>query len=274
MTALSKIRPAQVAGQFYPAKASDIKEQIRGFTQGSEKKTDALACMLPHAGYQYSGSVASQTVARIKIKDKVILLGPNHTGKGATYSLMAEGSWQTPLGEVNIDAQLAKGILAASNYLENDILAHSREHSLEVELPILQYFRDDFEIVPIAFMSDDLAVLKKIGEDLAGVIQKAGLKDKTLLVASSDMTHCEPQNSAVAKDKLAIAAILELDPDKLMREVKDSDISMCGYAPVIAMLAAANALGAKKAQLVKYQTSADSTGDRSAVVGYAGIIIN
>jgi len=274
MTALSKIRLAQVAGQFYPGQAKAIQEQISGFIEGREEKTNALACMLPHAGYQYSGRVAAQTVARINIKDKVILLGPNHTGNGAIYSLMAEGVWQTPLGQVKIDAQLARSILAGSKYLENDSLAHSQEHSLEVELPILQYFKGDFEIVPIAFMSDDLPTLKKIGQELAAVIQSSGLKDRILLVASSDMTHYEPQDAAVAKDKLAIDAILGLDPDKLMREIKKSAISMCGYAPVIAMLSAVNALGARRAQLVKYQTSADSTGDQSAVVGYAGIIIN
>ncbi|MFA5177016.1 MAG: AmmeMemoRadiSam system protein B [Candidatus Omnitrophota bacterium] len=274
MTALSKIRLAQVAGQFYPGQAKAIQEQISGFIEGREEKTNALACMLPHAGYQYSGRVAAQTVARINIKDKVILLGPNHTGNGAIYSLMAEGVWQTPLGQVKIDAQLARSILAGSKYLENDSLAHSQEHSLEVELPILQYFKGDFEIVPIAFMSDDLPTLKKIGQELAAVIQSSGLKDRILLVASSDMTHYEPQDVAVVKDKLAIDAILGLDPDKLMREIKKSAISMCGYAPVIAMLSAVNALGARRAQLVKYQTSADSTGDQSAVVGYAGIIIN
>jgi hypothetical protein len=274
MTALSKIRLAQVAGQFYPGQAKAIQEQISAFIEGQGKKINALACMLPHADYQYSGKVAAQTVARINIKDKVILLGPNHTGNGAVYSLMAEGVWQTPLGQVKIDAQLARSILAGSKYLENDSLAHSREHSLEVELPILQYFKDDFEIVPIAFMSDDLVTLKKIGQELAEVIQSSGLKDRILLVASSDMTHYESQDAAVAKDKLAIDAILGLDPDRLMREIKKSAISMCGYAPVIAMLSAVNALGAKRAQLVKYQTSADSTGDQSAVVGYAGIIIN
>ena len=274
MTALSKIRQAQVAGQFYPARAEGLKEQIGGFIESQEEKIDVLACMLPHAGYQYSGRVAVETVSKINIKDKVVLLGPNHTGLGAKYSLMASGVWQTPLGQVNIDTQLAKSILAGSKYLENDNLAHAQEHSLEVELPILQYFRDDFEIVPITFMSDDLAALKKIGEELAEVIKNSDLKDKILLVASSDMTHYESQSDAETKDKKAIAAILELNPDKLMHEIKYFNISMCGYAPVITMLSAVNCLGAKKARLVKYQTSADSTGDKSAVVGYAGIIIN
>ncbi len=271
--ASSKIRPATFAGQFYPAQAQDIKKLIAGFIEPPEFKIDCLACMLPHAGYIYSGKVASRTVSGINIKDKVVLLGPNHTGSGEAYSIMTEGAWRTPLGDVNIDSVLAKSILEASEYLEEDSLAHASEHSLEVQLPILQYFKKSFEIVPIAFMSDDLSVLKKIGEEIAGVIIRNKLKDKVLLVASSDMTHYEPKESAEKKDKIAIEAILGLDPDKLMAQIGRLNISMCGYAAVIVMLSAALSLGAKEASLISYQTSADATGDKSAVVGYAGIIV-
>jgi hypothetical protein len=268
-----KIRPASFAGQFYPAQAQDIKKLIVGFITPPAVKVDCIACMLPHAGYIYSGKVASRTIAGINVKDKVILLGPNHTGSGAAYSIMTEGVWQTPLGDVNIDSVLAKSILEASEYLQEDSLAHASEHSLEVELPILQYFKKSFEIVPIAFMSDDLSVLKKIGKEIAGVITKNGLKDKVLLVASSDMTHYEPKDAAEKKDKIAIDAIIKLDPDKLIAEIARFNISMCGYAPAIVMLSAALALGAKDAKLVSYQTSFEATGDKSAVVGYAGITI-
>jgi len=268
-----KIRQASFAGQFYPAQAQDIKKLISGFVGSQENKVDCLACMLPHAGYIYSGKVATRTIAGINVKDKVILLGPNHTGSGAPYSIMTEGAWRTPLGDVNIDSALAKGISEASGYLQVDSLAHADEHSLEVELPILQYFKKSLEIVPLAFMSDDAAVLKKIGEGIAGVIAKNKLKDNVLLVASSDMTHYESQESAEKKDKIAIEAILKLDPDKLMEEIGRFNISMCGYAPVIVMLSAARALGAKDAKLISYQTSFDVTGDKSAVVGYAGIIV-
>ncbi|MDO8662733.1 MAG: AmmeMemoRadiSam system protein B [Candidatus Omnitrophota bacterium] len=268
-----KIRQPVVAGRFYPASAQDIKKQISGFIDAKEPKLDAIACMLPHAGYIYSGRVASQTLSKIKLKEKIILFGPNHTGEGANFSIMTEGRWLTPLGEVNIDSRLAKKILDTSEYLKDDSLAHAGEHSLEVELPILQYFKQDFEIVPIAFMSDDLIALKKVGEEIAGVIRELGLKDKILLVASSDMTHYEAQEEAAVKDKKAISAILELSPDKLMAEVKRFHISMCGVSPVAAMLSAAKSLGAKGGQLVNYQTSGDVTGDKSSVVGYAGIII-
>ncbi|MCX5696115.1 MAG: AmmeMemoRadiSam system protein B [Candidatus Omnitrophica bacterium] len=270
---LSKTRQAIVAGQFYPASAADIKKVINGFLDSKSSKVNAIACMLPHAGYKYSGKVAAQTLAGINIRDKVILLGPNHTGFGEAYSIMAEGSWVTPLGQVNIDAQLAKNILGSCGYLKNDFLAHAQEHSLEVQLPLLQYFKKSFEIVPIAFMSDDLTVLKKIGEDISRVIKKNSLEDKVLLLASSDMTHYEPQEKAETKDKIAIDAILELDPDKLLEVIGQYNISMCGYAPVIVMLSAARALGAKTARLANYQTSSEATGDRSSVVGYAGIIL-
>jgi len=268
-----KLRQPVVAGQFYPASAQDIKKQISGFIDAKEPKVDALACVLPHAGYIYSGRVACQTFSKIKIKDKIILFGPNHTGAGTSFSIMTEGVWLTPLGEVNIDSRLAKKILDASEYLEDDSLAHAGEHSLEVELPILQYFKQNFEIVPIAFMSDDLIALKKVGKEIAGVIKQMGLTDKVLLVASSDMTHYETQEEAAVKDKKAISAILELSPDKLMAEVKRFHISMCGASPVAAMLSVAKSLGAKTGKLVNYQTSGDVTGDKSSVVGYAGIII-
>lgn len=270
----SKIRRAFVAGQFYPASARDIKKQVDDFIDVNTPKTNALACMLPHAGYQYSGKVAALTLASINIREKVILLGPNHTGNGPMYSIMVEGAWQTPLGQVGIDTFLAKDILSNSKYLEDDFLAHTQEHSLEVELPLLQYFKSNFEIVPIAFMSNDLDALKKIGEEIATAIKNSKLEEKVLLVASSDMTHYESLSDAEMKDKLAIEAILGLDPDRLMQMVKRFGISMCGYAPVIAMLSAANSLGAKSARLIKYQTSADVTGDKSAVVGYAGITFN
>jgi len=271
--ASSKIRQAVVAGQFYPALAPEIKKLIGSFIEGRDIKSNALACLLPHAGYIYSGKVAVQTLARINIKEKIILFGPNHTGRGANFSIMTAGVWVTPLGQINIDSRLAGDILKASEYLKDDFSAHDQEHSLEVELPILQYFRKEFEIVPVAFMSEDLLALRKIGETVAGVIKRAGLQDKVLLVASSDMTHYEPQKDAQAKDQLALKAILELDPDRLERAVRLYNITMCGFAPVIVMLSAAKLLGAKRAKLVRYQTSGDVTGEKDSVVGYAGIIV-
>lgn len=268
------MRRAVVAGQFYPAARQELRNQISSFIEDTQEKSGAMACMLPHAGYIYSGAVAAKTLCRVNIKDKIVLLGPNHTGYGEQFSIMTEGVWQTPLGEVRIDSQLAKQILKGCELLKDDTLAHAYEHSLEVELPLLQYFKTDFQIVPIAFMSDDTAALKKIGKDMALSIKEAGLEKEVFIVASSDMTHYEPQDAAQRKDTEAIGAILELNEDKLVEKIRKLNISMCGYAPVVAMLSAVKALGAKQAKLIAYQTSGDITGDYDSVVGYAGMLIS
>lgn len=268
------IRKPVVAGAFYPASAVDLKKQIGSLIDADVKKINAISCMLPHAGYMYSGEVAAKTLSAINLKQKIILLGPNHTGLGKPYSIMTRGVWQTPLGDVKIDSFLANQILEGSSYLKDDLGAHMEEHSLEVELPLLQYFGGKFEIVPIVLASDNLIALKDVGRSVAESINSLGLNNSTLIVASSDMTHYEPQEDAQLKDKEAISAILELNEDKLSERVHRLGISMCGFAPVVAMLAAAKLLGAKKGLQVKYQTSGDITGDKTSVVGYCGIIIN
>jgi len=268
-----KVRKPAVAGQFYPSSREGLTQQIASLIDTKAKKLDVLGCLLPHAGYIYSGYVAAETLSRINLKERIILLGPNHTGFGAAFSLMTRGQWQTPLGEVGIDHEFAKEILSRSEYLEDDCLAHRDEHSLEVELPFLQYFKNDFKIVPIAFLSNDVVALKAVGREIASAIKDTQSEGSNLIVASSDMTHYEPQAQAQKKDRQAIEAILELSEDKLVERIQDLDISMCGWAPVVAMLSAAKALGAKKGELVKYQTSGEITGDTSSVVGYAGLII-
>lgn len=269
----SKIREPAVAGQFYPSSKQELKNQIETLIDKNVDKLDVIACVLPHAGYVYSGRVAAETVSCINIKDRIILLGPNHTGSGARFSIMTAGTWQTPLGEVNIDSEFAKQILKHSKYLEEDTLAHTYEHSLEVELPFLQYFKTNFKIVPIVILSDDINMLKEIGKEIAISIKESEQKYPTMLIASSDMTHYEQKAQAEQKDREAIQAILELNEDKLMERIERLNISMCGYAPVIVMLSAAKLLGAKTTKLIKYQTSGDVTGQKDSVVGYAGIII-
>jgi len=269
----SKIRKPAVAGQFYPSSSQSLRNQIETFIDQRSNRLDAIACMLPHAGYVYSGAVAAGVVSSVNVKDKIILLGPNHSGYGPPFSIMSEGIWQTPLGEIKIDSNLAGQILKNSKYLEDDFLAHVYEHSLEVELPLLQYFKTDFEIVPIVLLSAEMTALKEIGKGIANTIKESNIKDSVLIIASSDMTHYEPKAEAQKKDQEAIKAILELNEDKLMEKIQRLDISMCGYAPVIVMLTCAKLLGAKTAKLIKYQTSGDVTGDFTAVVGYAGIVV-
>jgi AmmeMemoRadiSam system protein B len=260
-----------VAGQFYPASASELKRMLKGLVAEKAKRQEAIGLISPHAGYVYSGPVAGATISRIKFKDTFIIMGPNHTGSGRPFSIMTEGIWKTPLGEVEIDSGLGKQILASSKYLEEDSLAHLGEHSIEVQLPFLQYFNADFKLVPIVLAHAGGAIYKEIGRALAKGIKESG--GKAVIIASSDMTHYESQASAQRKDTQAIEAILKLDADELLKRVEELNISMCGYGPAVSLIVAARELGAKSAELVKYQTSGDTTGDYSSVVGYAGIII-
>ncbi|OQB11097.1 MAG: hypothetical protein BWY16_00679 [Candidatus Omnitrophica bacterium ADurb.Bin205] len=272
---LSKLRKPCVSGRFYPKSAQEIKKMIAGFL-GVEKavKTKATGCILPHAGYIYSGKVAARALSQLDIPEKIILLGPNHTGSGPEFSIMCDGLWETPLGEVSIDSKLSRLLLGESNYLQDDSSAHMQEHSLEVELPILQYFSKGFEIVPITLKPERLNILRDIGIGIAGTIKNHNYNHKILLLASSDMTHYESEEDARIKDKRAIDAILTLDEEGLMESVDKFHISMCGCAPVAVMLSCAKALGATKGRLAMYQTSAEASGDKTSVVGYAGIIIN
>ncbi|MFH0846761.1 MAG: AmmeMemoRadiSam system protein B [Chloroflexota bacterium] len=265
------IRKPVVAGQFYPGSAAQLKSTIKKMVNESASKEDVIGLVMPHAGYVYSGPVAGASISRVNFKDTFIILGPNHTGMGKPMSIMTEGSWQTPLGEVEIDSELAKAIKEGSRYLEEDTEAHLAEHSIEVQLPFLQYFKSDIKIVPIILAHAPGEVYKNIGRAIAGAILNSN-KDAVIL-ASSDMTHYESQDSAKKKDTEAINAILELDADKLLKRVSELNITMCGYAPAVALITAAKELKATATELVKYQTSGDVVKDYSSVVGYAGILI-
>ena len=265
------IRNPVVAGQFYPGSPDQLRSMIKGLVDEKAVKEEVIGLVSPHAGYIYSGPVAGATISRIKFKDTFIIMGPNHTGNGKPLSIMTEGAWKTPLGEVEIDSELGTQILAASSHLQEDHLAHQYEHSLEVQLPFLQYFKSDIKIVPIVLAHASGAIYKAIGKGLAKAIKE--LNKEVVIIASSDMTHYEPQESARRKDTQAIEAILDLNEDELLRRIQELDISMCGYAPTVSLISAAKELGATGAELVRYQTSGDTTGDYSAVVGYAGIII-
>ena len=265
------IRNPAVAGQFYPGWAGELKEMIGYMTDRKLEKVDVVGLMSPHAGYVYSGPVAGAVFSRIKFKQTFVMLGPNHRGMGKPFSIMTEGSWKTPLGEVPVDRELAKAILKASDNLEEDSLAHRHEHSLEVQVPFLQYFKPDVTIVPVLLSLANPLIYKEIGKAVAEAVKGTGAE--AVILASSDMTHYESHESARSKDQKAIEAILDLDADELVKRLGQHNISMCGYAPAVSLITAARLLGARKAELVKYQTSGETSGDYSAVVGYAGIII-
>jgi len=265
------IRNSVVAGQFYPASPDQLRSMIEGLFVEHTVKEDAIGLVSPHAGYIYSGPVAGALISKVKLKDTFIIIGPNHTGAGKPLSIMTEGTWKTPLGEVEIDSELGKQILATSSHLEEDHIAHQFEHSIEVQLPFLQYFKKDIKLVPIVLAHSTGAAYKEIGRELARAIEDSN--KEVVIIASSDMTHYEPQESAERKDNRAIEAILGLDEDELLKRVDELHISMCGYAPTVSLISAAKELGANEAELVRYQTSGDTTGDYAAVVGYAGIMI-
>ncbi len=265
------VRMPSVAGQFYQASKPALEKELSRLLDKKAQREDCLGAVSPHAGYIYSGMVAGGVLSRINFKDSFVILGPNHTGIGRPFAIMKSGSWQTPMGNIEIDADLAAHILKDSTYIEEDLSAHTHEHSIEVQLPFLQFIKRDFKFVPIIISSASLETFKKIGSQLAASIKRS--TKEVVMIASSDMTHYEPHDLAKEKDKKAIDAILKLDEDKLMEEIKAHDITMCGFAPTIVMLSALKELGAKRAELVDYKTSGDTSGDYSSVVGYAGILI-
>ena len=266
------IRPPAVAGRFYPEDPVQLREQIDSLlATESKKKIRARACLVPHAGYIYSGRVAGEVYERLEIPSRVILVGPRHFPRGAPMAILSGGSWQTPLGLVPIDALLAGKLARACPLLREDVVAHSAEHSLEVQLPFLQRLAPSTTFVPIVIGTVQYADLESLGHALAEVIHSE--PEPILLVASSDMNHYESDEVTRVKDRKAIERILALEPRGLFDTVRNEAISMCGYGATVAMLTAVRALGATHAELVRYATSGDVNGDLEGVVGYAGIII-
>jgi AmmeMemoRadiSam system protein B len=225
----------------------------------------------PHAGYIYSGDVAGAVLSSIEIPERVIVISPNHTGMGDPAAIMVEGQWQLPTGPIPIDSDLALDLTKECSELHNDYKAHLMEHSLEVQLPFLQCLQPRLKMVPITVSHVRFDICEKIGNAIADVIKKTG--EKILIVASSDMTHYEPQEVVKKKDKMAIDKVIALDPKGLLDTCATEKITMCGVVPTAIMLVAAKKLGARKGELVKYATSGDVNKEYSAVVGYAGIIV-
>lgn len=265
-------RPAAVAGRFYPARPEALTRELSRYLAPAAARRKASGCVVPHAGIMYSGHVAGAVYAQLQLPARFIILCPNHTGQGAPLAIMSEGVWETPLGDVSIDAALAHALKQACADLEEDAEAHRFEHALEVQLPFLQHLLGEFRFVPIAVGVGRYAPLEELGHGIAAVVGKQ--EQPVLVVASSDMNHYESDERTRVKDRKAIDCILALDPKGLFETVRREDISMCGYGPTVAMLTAAKDLGARGADLVRYATSGDITGDRSAVVGYAGIIVH
>ncbi|MHA1753520.1 MAG: AmmeMemoRadiSam system protein B [Candidatus Helarchaeota archaeon] len=284
------IREPAVAGQFYEGNPDALRKSIENcFLQSNvgpgklpkdverHNKREIISLISPHAGYMYSGPVAAHGFLelwkdRIEPPDTIIILGPNHHG-GIDVSIMNEGGWKTPLGTVNIDVDIANEIASKSDIIQPDFYSQAYEHSIEVQLPFLQYlYGSNFKFVPICILSHSFEYCKIIGDAVSSVIEKNKDKD-ILIVASTDFTHFEPHEVARKKDRMAISAIEKLDAKLLFDTVSKERISMCGVNPVTATIIASNKLNARQAKFLKWASSGDIISDKSRVVGYGSIII-
>jgi MEMO1 family protein len=272
MTATPVRHPA-VAGKFYPRDPADLREEVQAYLSQTPKRRPlrALGCIAPHAGYMYSGHVAGAVFAALEIPELCLVLCPNHTGVGSALAIMSGGSWETPLGDVPIDRAFAAALKQRCALLREDSTAHRGEHAAEVELPFLQTRQPDLRFVPIALGTGEFEALSQLGEAIAEII--ATSPEPVLIVASSDMNHYESDAVTRIKDHSALEPMLALDARGLYDVVTQQHVSMCGFGPAVAMLTAAKKLGAHSADLVKYATSGDISGDLDTVVGYAGIIV-
>lgn len=272
------VRNPSVAGQFYRSDPNGLKRQVEScflhdlgpgkLPELGEAERDIIASVVPHAGYMYSGPAAAHVyfeLAKQKKPETIILLGPNHTGYGSMVATTNE-AWKMPLGTIDIDEALANSLWKTCNVIDLDEMAHRFEHSIEVQLPFLQYIYEDFKFVPISLGMQELETSEEIAECLSRI------EKDILVVASSDFTHYESKEDASRKDGRAIEAILNLDEKKFINTVYDLDISICGYGPIAVAISTAKKLGATKAKLLKYMSSGDITGDYRQVVAYAGIV--
>jgi len=279
---MAKVRLPCQAGAFYEGTAQSLKLQIEkcflsNFGPGKLpeisktglKRLVGLIC--PHAGYMFSGPVAAHAYYQLALDGKpdiVVLLGPNHTGYGSALATMNEGVWRTPLGDVEVDSQTANQIVHESRIVDVDESAHKEEHSIEVQLPFLQYlYGSEFKIVPICFLMQDLASAREVGQAVAKTI--AG--KNAVIIASSDMTHYESHSKAEKQDRLALKAVEVLDEARFFSIIEEHNVTACGYGPIAALIVAAKVLAVKEAKLLCYKTSGDVIGDYSSVVGYAAM---
>jgi len=276
-----RVRKPAVAGYFYPSEKNElislIEETFRskdigpGLLPPLNEQKNVLGYLVPHAGYEYSGYIAAHAYLEISALPEgstFIILGPNHYGIGSPLALPQSEIWETPLGQVKVDTSLRNEIMSEKSIIDMDDGAHWREHSIEVQIPYLQYVKKDFKILPISMTLME----KEYAVEIAEIIYKK-IKEKKnyYIIASSDLTHYEPAESVNRKDEIAIKAITNRNLDELYRVLRKYDITMCGYGPAAVLMHLSNLLGYDKVKLLKHANSGDVTGDYSSVVGYASI---
>jgi hypothetical protein len=259
-----------VAGYFYEADPERLRARMASIIPQAPR-AHAIAIIVPHAGYQYSGATAGKAYARVIIPDHLILVGPNHRGRGPRICVYPGGLWETPLGAVPVDAALTDAILEEIPGAVADATPHNEEHSLEVQANFIAYLQPTASSCFIIVSDLALEEAQAVGEALARVLEKK--RTRALMIASTDLSHYFPEEEARRRDARAIDAMLALDESALFDRVEKEDINMCGYIAAAIVIRAAKARGATMASLVDYRTSAQASGDPSAVVGYAGIVL-
>lgn len=265
-------RQPAVAGQFYPGSEEKLRASLSQLLPAKASPQQVMGIISPHAGYVYSGAIAGKLFSRVAIPDTILIIGPNHHGTGAAAALYPDGEWLTPLGATAINSRLNSLLLQHTPYIQSDSVAHRLEHSLEVQLPFIQYLRPAATISALCIGHGDYPPLRDIGLGIADAIREYG--EEVLIVASSDMTHYESAVSARLKDELALERALALDGKGLLEVCQVRGITMCGVVPATVMIEAVLGLGATKAGLVAYGTSGDVTGDNQQVVGYAAVTVS
>jgi MEMO1 family protein len=274
-----QIRTPAVAGMFYPSEKNELKESIHqcflhrfgpGKLPPTEEKKKIYGVICPHAGYMYSGPIACHSFYSISSEspELFIIIGPNHWGIGCNIAAMKDCRWETPLGQVEVDSEAASKLSKISNIVDLDFFSHTKEHSLEVQIPMLQELHSKFKILPIILIDQEKNTVEELGKAVADIAKEKN----SMIIGSSDFTHYEPNEFAHEQDKALIEPILDLDVDQFYKVLYEKNVTACGYGAIASTMIACKKLGATKGELLKYATSGDVTGDTSSVVGYGSII--
>ncbi|MGI0100986.1 MAG: AmmeMemoRadiSam system protein B [Nitrosotalea sp.] len=277
-----QIRTPAVAGMFYPKTQQELRSTIKdcflhSFGPGKlpplPDGENVIGVICPHAGYVYSGPIAAYSYYAISSlkPELVIIIGPNHWGIGCDIATMKDGLWRTPLGDVEVDTDAALEINKASRNIELDFFSHTRDHSLEVQIPMLQeIYSHKFKMLPIILINQSYSAATELGMSVSKIVKNK----KTVIIGSSDFTHYEENKFAHKQDKSLIEPILEMDVDKFYNILQKNQVSACGYGAIASTMIACKELGATRGTLAKYATSGDVTGEKKSVVGYASIIFS
>jgi AmmeMemoRadiSam system protein B len=275
-------RSPAVSGSFYPDRKEDLIRMLewafkragfKGIPKGVSGNRKIKGIISPHAGYVYSGPTAAAGYYELSKDGKpeiFFIIGPNHTGIGGRASIPLYEEWETPLGLVSVDLDISRRLSKEVSGIRLENSPHTMEHSVEVQLPFIQAIFGDIKIVPMIVLDQDEGFSRSIGNAIWRIVKENSID--AIVIASSDMTHYEPDDIARKKDEIALRRIVEMDSEGLFNAIYEHGISMCGPSPVAIAIEFSKLCGVKKGELVRYMTSGEMTGERGSVVGYASVI--